>query len=177
MQRGLARADSVGGWGEGDMGASPEVCGRRVISQLRVRARGPRWLRGEGAELASWFGGGGAYPRAEERSRFGDAGGNLSSSGKPDSGRRHVGGGAEEAVLQGESGEARPRDLGSGLVLGDRGRAELASPGLAVKGRPGCRALKGDTGCARLGGSPKPLEGRREGSTVRGLPPGFYDLS
>lgn len=56
--------------------------------------------------------------RAEERSRFGGAGGNRSSSERPDGGRRHVGGGAEEAVLQGEPGEARPEDLGSGLPLG-----------------------------------------------------------
>lgn len=39
-------------------------------------------------------------------------------SGRPDGGKRHVGGGAEEAVLQGEPGEARPGDLGSGLAWG-----------------------------------------------------------
>lgn len=147
------------------MGAAPEVCGCHVIFRPRVRASGLRRLRGGRVELAKCFGGG----NAEEGGRFGGTGGNLSPGGTTDGGRRHVGGGAKETVLQGEPGEARPGDRGLGPGSGDRGRAELAPPGLAGKRRPVFRLCRG-TGCAHLGGSEKALEGRLVDFTARGLP-------
>lgn len=99
------------------MGAAPEVCGCHVIFRPRVRASGLRRLRGGRVELAKCFGGG----RAEEGGRFGGTGRNLSPAGTTDGGRRHVGGGAKEAVLQGEPGEARPGDRGLGLARGTAG--------------------------------------------------------